>query len=101
MASQVGEAVIKLTFDGKELTASLQKQTNAIEKSGSSSGSAWGNAWTVAAGELIAKGISKIASMITSNLDRAISRVDTLNNSQKVFTAMGYSADATSKSMEE
>lgn len=101
MASQVGEAVIKLTFDGKELTASLQKQTNAIEKSGSSSGNVWGNAWTVAAGALISQGISKISSMISSNLDNAIARVDTLNNSQKVFKAMGYSAESTSKSMDE
>lgn len=101
MATQVGEAVIKLTFDGKDISASLQKTESAITRTGTNSGKAWGDAWTVAAGQLISQGISKISGMISSNLDNAIARVDTLNNSQKVFKAMGYSAESTSKSMDE
>lgn len=100
MATQIGEAVIRLTFDGKEVKASLDKTENQIESSGKKSGSAFGNAWSVAAGSLISKGISKITSTISSSMDTAIKRVDTLANSQKVFTAMGYAADDVSKSME-
>lgn len=99
MATQVGEAVIKLTFDGSDVKASLSKTQSDIENSGKKSGTAWGDAWTVAAGNLISRGISKIASVISSNMDNAIKRVDTLNNSQKVFTAMGYATDSVSKSM--
>ena len=100
MATQVGEAVIRLTFDGKEVKASLDKTETQIESSGKKSGSVFGNAWSVAAGSLISKGISKITSTISSSMDTAIKRVDTLANSQKVFTAMGYAADDVSKSME-
>lgn len=99
MATQIGEAVIKLTFDGKDVKASLNKVATEAQSSGTASGNAFGNALTVAAGNLIAKGMSSIFNKITSGLDTAISRVDTLNNSQKVFTAMGYTADATTDSM--
>lgn len=100
MATQIGEAVIRLTFDGKEVKASLDKTETQIESSGKKSGSAFGNAWSVAAGSLISKGISKITATISSSMSAAIKRVDTLANSQKVFTAMGYAADDVSKSME-
>lgn len=100
MATQVGEAVIRLTFDGKDVKASLDKTETQIESSGKKSGSAFGNAWSVAAGSLISKGISKITATISSSMDTAIKRVDTLANSQKVFTAMGYAADDVNKSME-
>lgn len=100
MASIVGEATITLSFDGKELTAQLQETENKFRNKGTTAGKVWGNAWTVAAGNLIAKGISTITSTITSNLESAIKRVDTIANSNKVFTAMGYSTDSVSLSME-
>lgn len=96
----IGSAVVKLEFDGSEVKASLQGFSKDMKRAGKDGGVGFSNAWTVAVGNLIANGLSKITSTITSNLDTAIARVDTLNNSQKVFTAMGYSADATSKSME-
>ena len=99
MATQVGEAVIKLSFDGKDVKASLNKVEAEAKASGTTTGTAFGNALTVAAGNLIAKGLSTVFSKVSSGLDTAIARVDTLNNSQKVFTAMGYTAEATSDSM--
>lgn len=99
MATQVGEAVIKLTFDGKDVKASLNKVESQVEKTGSSTGGKWGSAWTVAAGNLIAKGVSKVASMVTSTMGKAISRLDTLNNFPKVMTALGYSAEEADSSV--
>lgn len=99
MATQVGEAVIKLSFDGKDVKASLNQVQREAETSGRNTGTVFGNALTVAAGNLIAKGLSTVFAKVSSGLDTAIARVDTLNNSQKVFTAMGYTADATSDSM--
>lgn len=99
MATQVGEAVIKLTFDGKDVKASLNKVESQVEKTGSSTGGKWGSAWVVAAGNLIAKGVSKVASMVTSTMSSAISRLDTLNNFPKVMTALGYSAEEADSSV--
>ena len=99
MATQVGEAVVKLTFDGKDVKASLQKVENQVEKSGKTAGSKWGGAWAVAAGNLISKGISKVASMVTGTMGNAISRLDTLSNFPKVMTSLGYSADEADKSI--
>ena len=99
MATQVGTAVIKLTFDGKDVKANLSKVENEVEKSGKSTGSKWGSTWAVAAGNLIAKGVSKVASMVTNTMGSAISRLDTLNNFPRVMTSLGYSADEASKSM--
>lgn len=99
MATQVGEAVIKLTFDGKDVKASLNKVESQVEKTGSSTGGKWGSAWAVAAGNLIAKGVSKVASMVTNTMSSAISRLDTLNNFPKVMTALGYSAEEADSSV--
>ena len=99
MASQVGEAVIKLTFDGSSVKASLNKVETEVEKSGKITGSKWGSAWAVAAGNLISKGVSKVASMVTSSMGSAINRLDTLNNFPKVMTALGYSAEEADSSV--
>ena len=101
MATQVGEAVIKLTFDGSNVKASLSKTESQITSTGTQSGTAWGNAWTVAAGNIIAKGISKIAGTISNSLGKAIDRVDTLNNFPRVMTSLGYSTDEASGSIEK
>lgn len=99
MATQVGEAVIKLTFDGKDVKASLNKVENEVEKSGKSTGSKWGGTWAVAAGNMIAKGVSKVASMVTSTMGKAISRLDSLNNFPKVMQSLGYSAEEADSSV--
>lgn len=101
MATQVGEAVVKLTFDGKDVKASLSKTSTQIENSGKQSGLAWGNAWSVAAGSLISKAVSKISGIISSNLDTAIKRVDIINNFPKMMSNMGISASDSQKSIEK
>lgn len=100
MATQVGQAVIKLSFDGKDVKASLSKVESEVEKSGKSAGSSWGNAWSVAAGSLIAKGVTKIAGVITSNLGGAISRVDAINQFPNVMKNLGINAEESAKAIE-
>lgn len=101
MATQVGEAVVKLTFDGKDVKASLSKTSSEMEQSGKKSGIAWGTAYSVAVGSLISKAISKISGMISSNLDSAIKRVDIINNFPKMMSNMGISAEDSQKSIDK
>ena len=99
MATQIGEAVIKLSFDGKNLKASLDNVSSTVENHAKNTGAKWGSAWVVAAGNLIAKGVSKVASMVTNTMSKAIGRLDTLNNFPKVMTSLGYSAESADKSI--
>jgi tape measure domain-containing protein len=90
--SGINSAVKKLgDFDGK------------IDSASQKGGRSLGSIWTSFVGNFIASGASKIISkgigLITSNLDAAINRVDTLNNANRVFENMGFSAGVTSKTM--
>lgn len=100
MATEVGTAVVKLTFDGKDLTGSLQKTGAQLQSAGKTTGGKWGHAWAVAAGNLISDGIKKVGNTVQSHMNDAISRLDTLNNFPKVMQAMGYSAEESSSSIE-
>lgn len=101
MATEVGTAVVRLTFDGKEAKASLDKAGNELSNSGKSTGSKWGMAWAVAAGNLIASGVKKIANVVSSHMNDAISRLDTLNNFPKVMQSLGYSAEESNSSIQK
>lgn len=100
MASTIGEAVIRLSFDGSSIKASLEDVSSQVKKNGTESGKSWGEAWSVAAGNLVASGIKKIANVITNNLGKAINRVDTINNFPRVMTALGYSSESASGSID-
>lgn len=100
MATQVGEAVIRLSFDGTSVKASLDKVENQIGGTAKKSGTNWGNAWAVAAGNLISKGISKVVSLVTNQIDDAIYRADTLERFPKVMEMMGYNANDAADAVE-
>lgn len=91
-SATVGSAVIKLTFDGKGVKAELDGVSKEFEASGNSSGTKFGNAWTVAVGNLLSKGITKITSTISNQISDAVLRADTLERFPKVMEQMGYSA---------
>lgn len=97
MATEVGQATIKLSFDTKSLDKSQAEAQKKMSNAGTTSGSAWGNAWTVAAGNLIAKGIESVVGAINNNLNKAIKRVDTMNNFPKVMANLGISAEASAE----
>lgn len=97
----IGEAVYKISYDPNtgELKSALRETESKLEKTGTSSGKVFGSAWSVAAGSLIAKGVSKIASTISGQLGSAISRVDTLNQFPKVMSNLGVSTEDSSKAI--
>lgn len=87
---------VLVTFKGD--TKDVDKSINNLNKSmGSLTKS-------ITLGNLAAKGISKGFSLITSNLDSAISRFDTMQNFPKVMKSLGIStkdADASIKKMSD
>lgn len=97
----IGEAVYKISYDQNtgQLNKAINSTESALETSGKSSGAKWANAWSIAAGSLISKGISKIASTISGQLDSAISRVDTLNRFPKMMENLGISGEDAQKSI--
>ena len=100
-SATVGSAVIKLSFDGKGVKAELDGVSKQIETSGNTSGAKFGNAWTVAVGNIMSKGITKITSTISNQISDAVVRADTLERFPKVMQQMGYSSDIASGAIEK
>ena len=96
------ESGFKAGLDGA--VRKLGEFDGQVDNSAQKGGRSLGNIWTSFVGNFLASGASKIIStgigMITSSIDGAINRVDTLNNSTRVFANMGFSAAETEKTME-
>lgn len=99
-SSTVGTAVIKLSFDGKDVKAELANTAGDFKKAGENSGKVFGGALSVAMGSLVSKAVSKVASTISSSLTSAINRVDVINNFPRVMSSLGHSTDAASESIQ-
>jgi tape measure domain-containing protein len=97
----VGTAIIKLTFDGSSVKADLSKTESIVKSGGTKSGSAFGDAFTVAAGQLISNGITKVTSFITGQISDAVNRADVLTRFPKVMEQMGYSSDVAEASIQK
>lgn len=75
-----------VTFHFNGDSSNLDKTTQSITKN-------------IAVGSLLAKGVSKAIGVMTQNMDKAIGRIDTMNNFPKVMQMFGVSADEASKSI--
>lgn len=93
MATQVGEAIVKLRFDGSGAKGDLEKTGKGLTK--------WGIAKANALGDLMSSAVKKLANTISSHMDAAIGRLDTLNNFPKVMQALGYSAEESESSIQK
>ena len=85
------EVLIKFKGDTKDVDNSvngLTKSMGSLTKS-------------ITLGNLAAKGISKAFNLIASNMDSAISRVDTMNNFSKVMSNLGVSSKEADKSIKK
>lgn len=83
------EVLIKFKGD----TTDVDKKTNQLE------GSFGKLTKSITMGNLAAKGITKSFELISQNMDRAIQRIDTMNNFPKVMKNFGVSTDEANKSI--
>lgn len=93
------KAIVEVQTGSKKIekTAAASSQ-EAGKKSGSKFTETFKSSFNTS---IITKGLDKVFSVVKGSMDTAIERVDTLHNANKVFTAMGYSADGVSKSMDK
>lgn len=83
------EVLIKFKGD----TTDVDKKTNQLE------GSFGKLTKSITMGNLAAKGISTTMQIVSQNLDKAINRIDTMNNFPKVMKNFGVSTDEANKSI--
>ena len=92
-ANNLGTAYIKIApqMEGIQsaISSQLQKATSSAKISASS----------IAVGSVISKGISTTFNAISNSLDKAISRVDTLNVFPKIMKNLGFSAEESTSSI--
>lgn len=102
--ADVAKGSVLLTPRFDNLTSSISKQLSGAFKSssgiGSSAGGTLGTSFNSgfatkigAISGLVSSITSKALSVVSSSMDSAISRVDTLNNFPKVMQTMGFSAE--------
>lgn len=84
-----GEVLIKFKGD----TTDVDKKTNQLE------GSFGKLTKSITMGNLAAKGISTTMQIFSQNMDKAINRIDTMNNFPKVMKNFGVSTDEANKSI--
>lgn len=83
-ANNLGTAYIKIAPQMEGLQSAISKGLQGAVKSSVAS--------TTAIGTIVAKGMNAAMNAVTSSLDRAISRVDTLNAFPKIMKNMGFTA---------
>lgn len=117
----VGSIKFKIDVDTKQVSSALKsaqgslKDTASAAKSSSGVFSSIGNGLKsiggaavnavarvgkMAAAVTVFKAVNSAVGMVTGSIGSAISRIDTLNNSQRVFENMGFAADQSKAMME-
>lgn len=102
-ASQVSTALKSVSQSTKQTTSSFQSVAKANPFSKLTSAVSGFGKSLVKAGTygLAIKGVSAAVDMVKGSVSGAISRIDTLNNSNRVFQNMGFSAKESKAMMEE
>lgn len=109
MATTIGTIELLATIDtskykkgGKDIESTNKSVESSTQKTTDSSSKSWavmGAAIGAIAGITQAV-FTKVLNIVTSSISSAVKRVDTLNNANRTFENMGFSAGATASAME-
>lgn len=103
MAETIGSIQVVATINTKDYDAakkSIEKGNAELDKNAASTSKSFSSAWTGAIAGVAAALTTKFLGAITSSVDGAIKRVDTLNNSNRTFENMGIGATESGKAMD-
>jgi len=89
----------KIASDAKEVEKSVSKVAEQSDDSAKRSEKSWSTFAKVGLGAVATTAVA-VGAAIVSNIGGAIGRVDTLNNSAKVFKNLGFNADDVSVAMQ-
>lgn len=104
MSEVVGSISVVAYINTKDYDAGkkhIEKGNNELEGNAKKTSSGFSAAWAGAIGGLVATVAQKGFAMISSSIDSAVKRVDTLNNSTRTFENMGIATADSRKAMKE
>ena len=103
MSEVVGSISVVAYINTKDYDAGkkyIEKGNNELESNAKKTSSGFSAAWAGAIGGLVATVAQKGFAMISSSIDSAVKRVDTLNNSTRTFENMGIASIDSQKAMD-
>lgn len=103
MAETIGAIEVVAYINTKDYDAGkkhIEKGNNELEGNAKKTSSGFSAAWAGAIGGLVATVAQKGFAMISSSIDSAVKRVDTLNNSTRTFENMGIATTDSKKAMD-
>ena len=103
MAEVVGSISVVASINTKDYDAGkkhIEKGNNELEDNAKKTSSGFSAAWAGAIGGLVATVAQKGFATISSSIDSAVKRVDTLNNSTRTFENMGIATTDSKKAMD-
>lgn len=103
MAQTVGQIQVVASINTKDYDAgkkSIEKGNQELESGAKKTSSGFSAAWMGAIAGVAAALTNKFVNAVTSSIDSAVKRVDTLNNSARTFANMGIDAEVSAKSMD-
>lgn len=99
----VGSISVVASINTKDYDAGkkhIEKGNNELEGNAKKTSSSFSAAWAGAIGGVVATVAQKGFAMISSSIDSAVKRVDTLNNSTRTFENMGIATTDSKKAMD-
>lgn len=103
MAETLGSIQVVATINTKDYDANkkkIEQGNNDLEANARKTSAGFASAWTGAIAGATAAVVAKGMDKITSSIDGAIARVDTLNSFPRVLQAMGIGAEAATAATE-